>query len=236
MTILGGDVHLAACGRFYSNPKLQIPVERDHRFMANVVSSAITNHPPPEAVANLLARRNKIHRFDGRTDETLMKLFDRDPCGRGNRTGAVKTGGYNQVTMPSRNYAVLTETEGVGGGDANGGDNHGYINGAGNGREEETAKGRRTDKNAGHAPLHAGEEGAGTTHPAADGLGGAGQGRKGDLAVCFRVEIDQHDAEGRTEGYGFSSESFFLWVGRVNDADLEGVVPVLVGKRGEGAG
>ena len=43
ITILGGDVHLGALGRFYSNPKLNIPIEDDHRYMANVISSAITN-------------------------------------------------------------------------------------------------------------------------------------------------------------------------------------------------
>lgn len=47
VTILGGDVHLAAVGRFYSNPKLGIPISRDHRYMANIISSAIVNKPPP---------------------------------------------------------------------------------------------------------------------------------------------------------------------------------------------
>jgi PhoD related phosphatase len=48
ITILGGDVHLAALGRFYSNPKLGIPVIADHRYMANIISSAIVNKPPPQ--------------------------------------------------------------------------------------------------------------------------------------------------------------------------------------------
>jgi hypothetical protein len=47
ITILSGDVHLAALGRFYSHPKLNIPAEQDHRYMVNVVSSAIVNKPPP---------------------------------------------------------------------------------------------------------------------------------------------------------------------------------------------
>jgi hypothetical protein len=68
ITILGGDVHLAAVGRFYSNPKLNIPVLQDHRYIANIISSAIVNKPPPQAVANLLARRNKIHHLDPDTD------------------------------------------------------------------------------------------------------------------------------------------------------------------------
>lgn len=103
ITILGGDVHLAALGRFYSNPLLNIPCENDHRYMANVVSSAIVNKPPPQAIANLLARRNKIHHLDHDTDETLLKLFNKDP---GEST---KTAGHNQVTMPSRNFAMITE-------------------------------------------------------------------------------------------------------------------------------
>ncbi|KAM7222284.1 hypothetical protein V8F06_002311 [Rhypophila decipiens] len=103
ITILGGDVHLAALGRFYSNPKLKIPVENDYRYMANVVSSAIVNKPPPAAVANLLSRRNKVHHLNKQTDETLFKLFDKDP-GESN-----KTANHNQVTMPSRNYAMITE-------------------------------------------------------------------------------------------------------------------------------
>ncbi|KAJ4417080.1 hypothetical protein N0V82_006362 [Gnomoniopsis sp. IMI 355080] len=103
VTILGGDVHLAALGRFYSNPSLNIPCENDHRYMANVVSSAIVNKPPPQAIANLLARRNKIHHLDHETDETLLKLFNKDP---GEST---KTAAHNQVTMPSRNFAMITE-------------------------------------------------------------------------------------------------------------------------------
>jgi len=102
-TILSGDVHLAAFGRFYSNPRLGIPTENDFRYIANVVSSAIVNKPPPAAVANLLARRNKIHHLDHDTDETLLKMFDKDPG------DSVKTASHNQVTMPSRNFAVITE-------------------------------------------------------------------------------------------------------------------------------
>lgn len=86
VTILGGDVHLAAIGRFYSNPKLQIPAEHDWRYIPNVISSAITNKPPPAAVANLLAKRNKIHHLDHDTDETLLEIFNRDPGVKGETT------------------------------------------------------------------------------------------------------------------------------------------------------
>lgn len=104
VTILGGDVHLGAVGRFYSNPHHTEPVLNDPRYMANVISSAITNKPPPKAVANLLARRNKIHHLrDGNTDETLLKMFDKQPG------GVSKSAEWNDVTMPSRNYATITE-------------------------------------------------------------------------------------------------------------------------------
>ena len=117
ITILGGDVHLAAIGRFFSNAKENIPPERDWRYMANVISSAITNKPPPQAVANLLARRNKIHHLDHTTDETLLEIFDRDPGIRvaadkkKNGTGpGSKTAEGNHATMPSRNYAIIAES------------------------------------------------------------------------------------------------------------------------------
>ena len=124
VTILGGDVHLAAVGRFFTRPKEGVPVECDHRYMVNVISSAITNKPPPNAVANLLARRNKIHRLDHDTHETLLEMFNHDP-GHGHEGAdqqnhvqtdsevvdvvAAKTAASNHVTMPSRNYAIINE-------------------------------------------------------------------------------------------------------------------------------
>lgn len=188
LTILGGDVHLAALGRFYSNPNLHIPVEEDHRYMVNVVSSAIVNKPPPSAIANLLASRNKIHHLNADTDETLMNLFDKDP---GNST---KTRGSNHVTMPSRNYAVLTE---------NSPNNPGIP---ANGQPEQVAEEAAAsafDGKDGHSYLHAGEHGAGTQHKASQ-LETHGKNNDGSLDCCIRVEINQHDKEGRTEPYGLT--------------------------------
>ena len=184
VTILSGDVHLAAIGRFYSNPKLDLAGENDHRFIVNVVSSAITNKPPPKAVANLLARRNKIHHLDHNCDETLMSFFDKQPGGQ------EKSAVWNKVTMPSRNYATLTEVVAP------------SLTGSDGIVETETAKLDKLPKD-GHAPLHKGEVDAGSNHRAADGFT-AQSGMYGGLDVAIRVEIDPQDRSAATEGYGFS--------------------------------
>lgn len=216
LTILGGDVHLAALGRFYSNPNLHIPIEADHRYMVNVVSSAITNKPPPNAIANLLSSRNKIHHLNPDTDETLLSLFDKDP-GK-----AKKTSNSNHVTMPSRNYAILTENSPNNPPVANGtatatnGDVLAATNGNGaatNGNGAATngdAPGAAPEENTnkfdgkdGHSFLHAGELDAGTKHKAAADET-HGRGSDGSLDCRIFVEIDQHDPEGRTLPYGLT--------------------------------
>ncbi|KAL2146666.1 hypothetical protein VTI28DRAFT_2816 [Corynascus sepedonium] len=228
-TILGGDVHLAAFGRFYSNPRLNVPVEQDYRYIVNVVSSAIVNKPPPAAVANLLARRNKIHHLNHDTHETLLKLFDRDPG------ETPKTAAHNNVTMPSRNFAMITENSPNNPGSAapNGA---AAVNGAAaatylhpdmasqhqqhhqrpgtssSSRPSSTSHGtsdpsthqsKDSKHKDGRLPLHAGEVGCGTGHKAADPAR-HGRDSDGSLDVCIWVEKDQHDPSGRTQGYGLT--------------------------------
>jgi hypothetical protein len=77
-----GDVHLGAIGQFYSNPKYGIPKDRDHRYMPNVISSAIVNAPPPDSVADLLNKRNKVHHLDKDTDEDMIPIFTHDTNGK----------------------------------------------------------------------------------------------------------------------------------------------------------
>ncbi|KAI0011003.1 hypothetical protein F4779DRAFT_263452 [Xylariaceae sp. FL0662B] len=191
ITILGGDVHLAALGRFYSNPNLNIPIEEDHRYIVNVVSSAIVNKPPPAAIANLLASRNKIHHLNADTDETLLSLFDKDP---GNSN---KTMGSNNVTMPSRNYAIITE---------NSPNNYAAVaNGHTPPVDGEVSENQFSGKD-GHSFLHQGELGAGTKHKASS-FETHGKNNDGSLDCCIRVEIDQHNKEGQTEPYGLTIPS-----------------------------
>lgn len=198
ITILGGDVHLAAVGRFYSNPKLEIPVLNDHRYTANIISSAIVNKPPPSAVANLLARRNKIHHLDHDTDETLMKFFDKNPGVE------AKTSSSNHVTMPSRNWAMITENSGPARpvASANGAQDYTANGYASNGNVDGHAATAPKVKD-GHSWLHSGEVNAGTQHKAADS-DRHGRATDGSLDVCIRVEKDQHDKEGHTQSYGIT--------------------------------
>jgi hypothetical protein len=200
ITILGGDVHLAALGRFYSNLHLQIPIENDYRYMVNVVSSAITNKPPPKLVADILARRNKIHHLDRSTDETLMALFDKQPG------GVEKAASWNRVTMPSRNYACITEIDPSLG--------NGFAEPANEYAERTVTNVSARPPRDGHRPLHSGEEGAGTQHKAANGFSSSST-LPGGLDVAIRVEIEQGNKDGNTEGYGLSSKwaAFNVWRG-----------------------
>lgn len=203
VTILGGDVHLAACGRFYSNGSHETPAENDVRYMANIISSAITNKPPPKPVANLLARRNKIHHLrDGNTDETLLDMFNEQPGGQ------MKSAANNKCTMPSRNYACITEIPEsspalVNGGHANDVNQNGVVPADDTGHAGKDRPANSKDK--GRYPLHSGEVNAGTNHMAADGISNEGK-MKGGLNISIRVEIDNTDRSGATQGYGLTSE------------------------------
>jgi len=224
VTILGGDVHLGAIGRFYSNPKAGLRAEEDWRYMPNIISSAITNKPPPQAVANLLARRNKIHHLDKETDETLLEIFDRDPAlpdgvnaSNGTNGAAIngdakdgkiepKTSAKNHATMPSRNYAIICESvvppsatlsaPGAVPGQAP------SINT--NGDAKSTLSEAPGPKDNMRQPFHLGEQSAGTQHPAAGGIQPTGLCGPYGLDVTLRVEISNKDREGRTDGYGFT--------------------------------
>ena len=100
ITILGGDVHLGAVGQFYSNPKLKIPKDRDHRYMPNVISSAIVDTPTPEMLADTLNKRNKVHRFDPYTMEDMIPIFTHDVDGKKRN---------NKRLLPRRNWCSIRE-------------------------------------------------------------------------------------------------------------------------------
>jgi hypothetical protein len=100
ITILSGDVHLAAIGQFYSNPKLNLAKDKDFRYMPNVISSAIVNSPPPDMVSDILNKRNKTHHVDAHTDEDMIPIFTEDVDGKPRN---------NKRLLPRRNWCSIRE-------------------------------------------------------------------------------------------------------------------------------
>ncbi|KAG7119917.1 hypothetical protein HYQ44_004413 [Verticillium longisporum] len=98
--------------------------------------------------------------------------------------------------MPSRNFAILTENS-PNNPAVNAEPENDGTNGTTNGSVRTNFSGK-----GGHDFLHPGEVDAGTLHRAAS----AAHGRlnDGSLDIVIRVEIDQHDKEGKTDGYGLS--------------------------------
>jgi len=157
--------------------------------MVNIVSSAITNAPPPPAVANMLNRRNKLHHLNHATDENLMKIFFQSTDGKPNSV--------NHTTLPSRNYCIITE-------------HAGFAASAGPGGDQEILLGRgRTRGSTGVGNGHstgdmvvAHKQTGRITHPSsAAPLNGIT--RKYALDVSIRAEISPKDSEGKTVAYGF---------------------------------
>lgn len=95
-----GDVHLAAIGQFYSNPKLGLPKHKDPRYMPNLISSAIVNTPPPDLMADVLNRRNKVHHFDKQTDESMIPIFQLGVDGKPRN---------NKHLLPHRNWCAIRQ-------------------------------------------------------------------------------------------------------------------------------
>ncbi|KAI1473731.1 hypothetical protein F4774DRAFT_27215 [Daldinia eschscholtzii] len=100
VTILSGDVHLAAIGQFYSNPKQELAKHHDFRYMPNIISSAIANTPPPDIMADILNKRNKIHHFDKDTEEDMIPIFT---------TGVDGKPRNNKRLLPHRNWCSIRE-------------------------------------------------------------------------------------------------------------------------------
>ncbi|KAI9172237.1 Metallophosphoesterase domain protein [Paramyrothecium foliicola] len=98
VTILSGDVHLAAIGQFYSHPKLGIVKHKDARYMPNIISSAIVNAPPPDLLADVLNRRNKVHHFDKNTEEDMIPIFQAGVDGKPRN---------NKRLLPHRNWCSI---------------------------------------------------------------------------------------------------------------------------------
>ncbi|KAJ7685037.1 hypothetical protein DFH06DRAFT_969067 [Mycena polygramma] len=88
VSFLSGDVHCAAVGVFKTlkvAKKPEIPPPEDHRYMINVVTSAIVNTPPPNGVISMvstLASNNHRTLHDHETDETMIAIFQTETNGK----------------------------------------------------------------------------------------------------------------------------------------------------------
>ncbi|KAJ6547407.1 hypothetical protein B0H19DRAFT_954671 [Mycena capillaripes] len=88
ITFLSGDVHCAAVGVFKTlkvAKKPEIPPPEDHRYMINVVTSAIVNTPPPNGVISMvssLASNNHRTMHHSETDETMIPIFKTETNGK----------------------------------------------------------------------------------------------------------------------------------------------------------
>lgn len=74
VTFIAGDVHCCGAGYFSCKDGMLDPV-KDHRYMVQIVSSAIVNKPPPIAVIKMLSKYAKTYQLDPDTDENMFELF-----------------------------------------------------------------------------------------------------------------------------------------------------------------
>ncbi|KAJ7582843.1 hypothetical protein C8J56DRAFT_1005754 [Mycena floridula] len=108
ISFLSGDVHCAAVGNFKTlktKQRPEIPPAVDHRYMINVVTSAIVNTPPPNGVISLvstLATRTHKTLHDQDTDETMISLFVKEPNGASRKQKCI---------MGRRNYCITKVDE-----------------------------------------------------------------------------------------------------------------------------
>ncbi|ORX79614.1 hypothetical protein K493DRAFT_293323 [Basidiobolus meristosporus CBS 931.73] len=81
VTFLAGDVHAGAAGYFASKGKSVDP-GRDHRYMVQIISSAIVNIPPPDMVIRVLHVSSSTYKLDENTEEQMFELFTQDVNGK----------------------------------------------------------------------------------------------------------------------------------------------------------
>jgi len=98
VTVLSGDVHLAAVGQFYSHGRLGLPKHKDPRYMPNIISSAMANAPPSNLLADVINKRNKIHHFDDDTEEDMIPMFLNGVDGKPRN---------NKHLLPHRNWCSI---------------------------------------------------------------------------------------------------------------------------------
>lgn len=84
VTLLSGDVHLAGSGRLYSWPegsrkarlgRRKVDPVQDYRYMEQIISSAITNAPPPDMAVRVQQWFGRAGFTNKRTRNKMVRLF-----------------------------------------------------------------------------------------------------------------------------------------------------------------
>ncbi|CEP10655.1 hypothetical protein [Parasitella parasitica] len=96
VSFLGGDVHCCGAGKMYSKD-MKEKEEGDPFFMVQIISSAIVNVPPPQALLTVLNQNSGFITFNGNTEERMYNLFKRSPNGNTRQ---------NKKLMGMRNYCA----------------------------------------------------------------------------------------------------------------------------------
>ncbi|KAI8339614.1 hypothetical protein BC941DRAFT_393901 [Chlamydoabsidia padenii] len=96
VSFLGGDVHCCGAGRLYSKDMKQ-KEEGDPHLMVQIISSAIVNIPPPQALLTILNQNSSYVTFSPNTEEKMYNLFKRSPNGNTRQ---------NKKLMGCRNYCA----------------------------------------------------------------------------------------------------------------------------------
>ncbi|KAI9481218.1 MAG: hypothetical protein EXX96DRAFT_482454 [Benjaminiella poitrasii] len=96
VSFLGGDVHCCGAGKLYSKD-MKEKEEGDPYFMVQIISSAIVNVPPPQALLTVLNQNSSFITFNGNTEERMYNLFKKSPNGNNRQ---------NKKLMGMRNYCA----------------------------------------------------------------------------------------------------------------------------------
>ncbi|KAI7900000.1 uncharacterized protein BX663DRAFT_519258 [Cokeromyces recurvatus] len=96
VSFLGGDVHCCGAGKLYSKD-MKEKEEGDPYFMVQIISSAIVNVPPPQALLTVLNQNSGYITFNGNTEERMYNLFKKSPNGNTRQ---------NKKLMGMRNYCA----------------------------------------------------------------------------------------------------------------------------------
>ncbi|KAG0177072.1 hypothetical protein DFQ29_005293 [Apophysomyces sp. BC1021] len=96
VSFLGGDVHCCGAGKLYSKD-MKDKEEGDPMLMVQIISSAIVNVPPPQALLTILNQNSSFITFNGNTEERMYNLFKRSPNGNTRQ---------NKKLMGMRNYCA----------------------------------------------------------------------------------------------------------------------------------